>query len=266
MTRSMPIWSHIVVDAPAHFDFTELCTVSHLEAQYYQEMLQWFYPPLVFICFYVFSQRFSFKSFGPKIWSPILADLLLVSKTYWTFGRPKKMVVADMAGLGSLALGHRDRRAPGQHQHLGRGDQLLGGFLENFSACSCLLSEEIWVWKWLNMTLQSFTFFFQDVFKAPSVWDDHHKWIWKSSETLRMIGKGLQIFWCLAVVSGRKNWPLWKCWPSGLKGQTQWEAPATEIAISPRTATAPYTRAILKIGRTLILGCSDGWTVADGCL
>ena len=32
----MPIWSHIVVDAPAPFDFTELCIVNHLHPEYYQ--------------------------------------------------------------------------------------------------------------------------------------------------------------------------------------------------------------------------------------
>lgn len=36
MTRHMPIWSHIVVDAPAPFDFTELCIVNHLHPEYYQ--------------------------------------------------------------------------------------------------------------------------------------------------------------------------------------------------------------------------------------
>ena len=37
MTRSMPEWSQVLIDAPPNFDFTELCVVSHLEAYYYQE-------------------------------------------------------------------------------------------------------------------------------------------------------------------------------------------------------------------------------------
>ena len=37
MTRSMPEWSQILIDAPPNFDFTESCVVSHLEADYYQE-------------------------------------------------------------------------------------------------------------------------------------------------------------------------------------------------------------------------------------
>ncbi|CAK9087825.1 unnamed protein product [Durusdinium trenchii] len=43
MTRNMPIYSQILVDSPSSFDFTELCMVQDLEAEYYQdwEALPW---------------------------------------------------------------------------------------------------------------------------------------------------------------------------------------------------------------------------------